>query len=312
MTLIAAPSEATIVLPLTKAYAKANKSDLAIPACRGSGLGNAIVYTRLVEEWARSRGRPAIIITAPLQPKVGRVLEEDSFAIWRNNPFIATILNAEEIDPEGYAAVDEERRSLIQLNHVIENICFAYGLRPRRLQASLFLSHGEMQWAMKETSHLSRPLVCLHPGGNTQSLPGTPWHGTMWHALVERMSKEASFFQVGRTEFGDQDLGLDNPGCTIREAMALIWASDAFVGFDSGPMTIATAFEKPTITLFDMSRKCEAEACYGSTHVPSVMLRWAYPQNRNIALMENDNGAAALAAVVDALREKLFSLTYRV
>ncbi len=299
------------VLPLAKAYAASHGFDLAIPACRGSGLGNAIVYTRLVEEWARSRGRPASIVTAPLSPATGVVPGEDPFAIWRHNPYVASIRDASEVDPLGFSAVDEERRSLVQLNHIIENVCFAYGLKPRFLRASLFLSRNEMQWALEVTRHLPRPLVCLHPGGNTQSRPGTPWHSSMWYELLRRLRKEVGFFQIGRTEFGDQDLGLDNPGRTIRQTMALIWSADAVVCFDSSSMNMATAFEVPTVALFDMSRKYEAELRYGTSFVPSIMLRWAYPQNRNVALMENDDGTAALSLVIDALRSRLPASKYR-
>lgn len=271
-----------------------------------------MIYTRLVEEWARAKGRPARIITAPIKPKIGMVREEDPFSIWRHNPFVDSITNADDLDPEGFERVDLERRSLVQINHIIENICFAHGLRPRSLRASLFLSYEEMKWGLEATKHMQRPLICLHPGGNTQSRPGEPWHSSRWLELIDRMKTEAGFLQIGRTEFGDQDLGLKNPGRTLRQAMALIWAADAFVGFDSSPMTMATAFEKPVVALFDMTRKYEAENNYGLTQVPSVMLRWAYPQNRNIALMDNDGGETSLACVMDALRSSLSQLTYRI
>jgi len=300
------------VLPLTKAYAKQHNADLAIPNCQDSGVGNALVFTRLVEDWARVAGRPVNIITAPLCPSVGCVKGEDPFALWLHNPYVGSILNAEKVDLEGFGVVDMERRSLIQVNHVIENICFAYGLRPRHLRPSLFLSKAEMRWALDQTGHLPRPLICLHPGGTSSSGEGAPWHHTRWQALMTALKNEASFFQVGRSEFGDQDLGLLNPGRTLREAMALIWAADVFIGFDSSPMSIATAFEKPVIALFDMTQKFQAELRYGETHVPSVILRWAYPQNRNIALMDNDDGDAAMAYIIDGVRSYLDQLTYRI
>nr|WP_320051238.1 glycosyltransferase family 9 protein [uncultured Desulfuromonas sp.] len=300
------------VLPISKSFAARYGADLAIPNCQGSGVGNALVYTRLVEEWARHLGRPVKIITAPLAPSVGCVVNEDPFAIWRNNPFVWKILDGEEIDPAGFRLVDQERKTLIQVNHIIENICFAYGLKPRRLQPSIFLTQNEIQWALNETRELKRPLVCLHPGGTSGSKPGAPWHHTYWHHLIEKFNRIAGFFQIGRPEFGDQDLELAHPGKTLRELMALISISDVFIGFDSSPMNIATGLEKPVIALFDMKQKYDCESRYDELNIPSVMLRWAYPQNHNFGLMPNDNGDAALAFVCHALKTELASLTYNI
>lgn len=296
------PNAPAGVLPKAKEFARRYGADLAIPNCQGSGVGNALMFTRLVEEWCRSRGCPATIITEPLSPKTGCVEEEDPFVLWRHNPYIKQIINAQDVDPTGFREVDIERRTLIQVNHLIENICFAYGLRPRSLRPSLFLSIEEMRWALEATSHLRRPLICLHPGGTTASKPGSPWYNAHWHILIDQLKEMAGIFQIGRPEFGDQDVGLGNPGHTLRDTMALIWAADLFIGFDSAPMSIATAFEKPVIALFDMQEKFTAEVAYRETFVPSVMLRWAYPQNRNIALMDDDDGHAALAFILNAVR----------
>jgi hypothetical protein len=299
------------VLPRSKAFAKKFDVDLAIPNCKGSGLGNALVYTRLVEDWARHRGRPVSIVTAPLAPSVGVIDNDDTFAIWRCNPFIERIIDGNQVDEEGFNAVDLERRTLVQVNHIIENISFAYGLRPRRLKPSLFLERAEMNWALQALSSLPRPLVCLHPGGNSRSLDGSIWAGSAWHEVMDLVGQRARFYQVGRPEFGDVNLGLYNPARTLRETMALIWAADAFVGFDSAPMHIATAFDCPTIAVFDMAQKYIRESQYTDTHVPSVMLRWSYPHNRNIAIMPNDQTHATRDIIIDAILAELTKLTYR-
>jgi len=41
--------------------------------------------------------------------------------------------------------------------------------------------------------------------------------------------------------------------------LALIWASDIYIGFDTGPSHIATALEKPSIVLWDALRKVPLE-----------------------------------------------------
>ncbi len=284
---------------------------MAIPNCAGSGLGNVLVYTRLIDDYAQSLGRPITIITAPISPKVGVVAGESPYPFFENNPFIETILNAEEIDIEGFSGVNDEELSLVQLSHVIENICFAYGLRPRELRPSLHLSADEKRWAINELRHLPRPLVCLHPGGTSSSPMGCPWNVSNWLELVDRMRGQVSFFQIGRPESVDQDLGLDNPGTTLRQAMALIWASDFYIGFDSCPMHMATALRTPLISVFHMENKYHFEKQYGEIYIPAVMLRWAYPFNTNLAIMPDDpNGEKLLLRIIDTVKRAMQKLSY--
>lgn len=298
------------ILPLTKAIEKKYNVDLAIPNCPGSGIGNILSYTRLVEEFALKRGKTLKIFTGPLSPSIGKVEGENCFAVWENNPFISEIVNGEDLNSQDLMIVNKERHSLNQLTHVIENICWAYGISPRELRPSLFLSKEEMKWALDQLASLPRPLVCLHPGGNTKSLPGSPWHKTNWEYLIKRFKNKIGFFQVGSIELGDYDLGLLNPGKHLRQMFALIWAADIFIGFDSSPMHIATAFRKPVIAIFDMRRKYEAEGTYSALHIPSVMLRWSYPFNRNIGIMENDNDNNSLDRVCHDLNQIILPLTY--
>lgn len=300
------------VLEKSKAIAKKYSADLAVSNCAGSGVGNALVYTRLIEEYSLSLGRPISIFTGPLKPSIGTVNKEDSFAIWRNNPFVEKIIDGSKVGPEDLSIVVEEEDSLVQLNHIIENICWAYNLRPRELRSSIFLSPEEKKNALISLRHLKRPLVCLHPGGNTKSSKGAPWHQRNWRKLIDGFQDKYGFFQIGRTEFGDYDLELDNPALFLRETMALIWASDFYIGFDSSPMHMATAFRKPVISLFDMRQKYDAESSYSELHVPSVLLRWAYPHNRNIAIMENDKDDQSFEMVFDELFRFQHQLRYQV
>ncbi|WP_459873919.1 glycosyltransferase family 9 protein, partial [Endothiovibrio diazotrophicus] len=299
------------VFPKTKAFARKHGVDLAIPNCAGSGIGNALMYTRLVEDWSRMNGRPATIATAPLNPSIGHIAGEDGFAIWRNNPFISKVLNGSDLDPKEFTIIDEERRSLVHSGHIINNIGFAYGVKPRTLRPSIYLSHEEMKWAMNALSNCRRPLICLHPGGNSKSDDGSFWAIEIWKSIIKEFSSHAGLFQIGRKELGDRDVGLANPATSLRETMALIWASDIFVGFDSAPMHIATAFEKPVISLFDMEKKVQLENKYGTHHAPSVILRWAYPQNINIAIMYNDKEVAH-SSLCNKLHEIIYSLTYSI
>ena len=301
------------LLPLTKQYARTHGADLAVPNCAGSGVGNVLVYTRLIEEVARSKGRPIVIITGPLSPKVGVVVGESLYPFFDNNPFIERIINAYELDPLGFGRVNEEESKLVQLNHIIENFCFAYGLRPRHLRPSLFLTTQEQAWALHALRDLPRPLICLHPGGTTSSLPGCPWYRTNWLCTIEALKGQAGFFQIGRKNSVDQDLGLPNPGTTLREAMALIWAADIFMGYDSSPMHMATAFQKPVVAIIHMQRKYDWETSLGETFTPSVILRWLYPFNYNFGIMpEDSDGDVLLFRVIDTLHLQLEKLAYKV
>ncbi|WP_320170471.1 glycosyltransferase family 9 protein [Maridesulfovibrio sp.] len=301
------------LLPLSKSYARKHNADLAIPNCAGSGLGNVLVYTRLIDDYAMSLGRPISIITAPISPKVGVVPNESPYPFFENNPFIGKIINADEVDQEGFIGVNSEELSLVQLSHVIENICFAYGIRPRVLRPSLYLTKTEKAWALRALQHLPRPLVCLHPGGTTSSPGNCPWNVQNWLKLTEILQDRASFFQIGRKNSVDQDLGLENPGRTLREAIALIWASDFYIGFDSCPMHIATALNKDLISIFHMENKYTYEAKYKKVFVPSVMLRWAYPFNTNLAIMPDDyDGEKLLLRIVDKVSSSIKKLKYEI
>lgn len=300
-------------LPYTKSFAKTHGVDLAIPNWPNSGIGNILIYTRLIEDLSFHYGRPLSIITAPLSPEVGVVDGESPYPFFENNPFIERIINANDVDPEGFSRVNAEEWNLVQCSHLMENLCFAYGIKPRALRPAVYLTCEEKQWALESLKSLPRPLICLHPGGTTSSREGSPWHKDNWLRLVSALRDEAGFFQIGKKGSVDQDLGLFHPGKTIREAMALIWASDIFIGFDSSPMHMATALQKPVITLIDMKNKFDKESKIRDTFASSVVLRWTYPDNTNFAIMPEDNdGDVLLARVVDAVRQKVKTFTYQI
>ena len=301
------------LMPISKEIAERYGCDLAVPNCRRAGFGNILIYTSLVEGMALSLGRRISIVAGGIDPIGGVVENEDPFAFWRCNPYIERIVDIAELpdaDIEQYLSINKERKFLIQINHVIENLCFAFGVKPRTLRPSLFLSSKEMAHAIDTLSELHRPVVCVHPGGKTSSLRPSPWYLEKWISLTEEISGEAGVFQVGRQEFGDRDLGLRHFRTTYRELMALIWASDIFLGFNSGPAHIAAAFEKPSIVLFDMERLHSSEARKSQYHSPSIILRWAYPKNYNFCIMPNDDHDALSMRVRDAIKTEIRKLNY--
>jgi hypothetical protein len=280
--------------------AKETGCDLSAP--NWYGIGNILVYSRLIEEFSLSVGRPIKLLTAPLRPSVGVVENEEPYPIWKHNPFIAEIINAEEIDADFdvMRLINNEMDNFCHFNHMIENICANYGLKPRKLRPSIYLSPEEMAWGLNTISHLPRPVICIHPGGTSSVFKDSPWFSDNWEKIIKEFEGKASFVEISKRDLDHKNLSAFNTVTTLRQAMALIWASDIFIGFDSGPSHIATAFEKPSFILWNVLRKNAIEEPIKAGFGPATMLRWAYPQNRNAMLLgETQN------EVYDQLKEFL-------
>ena len=297
----------------SKHFALKHGCDLAIPNARA--IGNIICFSRLIEEYSLHLGRPIRILTAPLQPASGKVNGDSDYPIWEINPHISDIVNADEIDPIIMEKVNIEKDNYCQFNHIIENMCATYGLKPRKLKPSLFLSPVEMSWALKTVSQLKRPVICIHPSGTTSSTSDSPWYLDNWKKLIDFFSDSTSFIQIGiSTDF--KNLPSRNIETTLRQTMSIIWASDLFIGFDSCQAHIATAFDKPALVLWDVVRKSQIEELKQEGFSGGLILRWAYPQNRNLLILGEKNHEIfnlCIEYVTDTVRsfycqDKFFSL----
>jgi Glycosyltransferase family 9 (heptosyltransferase) len=266
-------------------YAMEHGCDLAVPG--EIGIGSLVCYTRLVEEFALREGRSIRLLTVPLDCSEDerRSEGEGDYPLWDGNPFVETIVNADLIDPEISGNLSAEMDNFCQARHEIENLCAPYGLRPRALRGSLFLSREEMQWGLGELSDLKRPVVCLCPYGRSSSLPGSPWHLKRWMELIEALDGVAGLYQIGNDSFEQKPLPIFTPKTTIRKIVALLWASDLYIGFDTGPSHIATALAKPAVVLWDAVRKAPLEEAKQAGFSIAHMSRWAYPQNRNLVIL---------------------------
>lgn len=283
-------------------YAREYDCDLSV--LNGEGIGNIVIYTRLIEELSFSKGRALKLLTAPIQPQVGIIDNEDKYPIWKNNPFISEIINADEIDKKIMQDVNREQDNFCQFNHFIENLCSVFGLRPRKLKPSLFLTTEEMKWAIAALSGLPRPIVCLHPSGKSSVFEESSWYIDNWLNLIKNLDGIVSFIQIGKFDYDNKKLPIFFKDTSIRQMMALIWASDIFVGFDSCPAHIATAFDKPSLVLWNILRKNPLEEPFQTGFGPASLLRWAYPQNKNIMLLgEKDN--EILSMIIEFVHEQL-------
>lgn len=273
----------TVPLKETRRLASVYGCDIGIP--NDAGIGNILMYTRVVEDLARLRGRPLRILTGRLTPAIGVVDGEDPFPLWRNNPFVAGIVDADSIDPEIMVKINGERENLCQFTHMIENIAYHYGLRPRVLRPSLYLSLQEQSWALDRLRDVRRPVICLHPHGTSSPRPGHTWYEANWRKLLHRLNRFATVLEIFKVGTEAKRLDTLRIPTNLRQMMSLVWASDLFIGFDSSVAHIATAFELPALVLWEPVLKVEIEESKQVGFATAALSRWSYPQNRNLMLL---------------------------
>lgn len=266
-------------------YALKHDCDLCLPSW--AALGSMVVYTRLVEALSLKLGRPLKILTAPHFYTTDSIaVNESRYPILDENPYIKEIVDADKIDLKIMREVSGEIDNFPQLGHITENICAPWGLRPRKLHGDLYLTKEEKQNALEMLSHLPRPLVALCPYGNSSPLPDSDWYEKKWLMIIERLKDKVCFFQIGHDKFTHKALPIFTPqNTTVRQMMALIWASDVYIGFDTGPSHIAAAFEKPTMVIWDAVRKSKLEEDKESGFSLATLGRWTYPHTKNLTLL---------------------------
>lgn len=232
---------------VARKFASLAGADLTVP--NGPGIGDIICFTRLVEDYARRLGRAITLLTAPIAPYYGAHPRDGPYPIWENNPFVGNIIDAELIDDAIMRGVVVEKDNHFQFSHVIYNIGMNYGVAPAIVRPSLFLSAAEMRKALSTLEGIRRPVICLHTSGKSSTPTGLPWHHQRWIELIERLKSRFGLIQLGRRDYKFTELPVFFTDTNVREVLALIWASDIFIGFDSGLAHAATGFCRPSIVL---------------------------------------------------------------
>jgi hypothetical protein len=287
----------------SKEVAKKHGCDLAIP--NGPGLGNLVLYSRLIHDMGWHFRRPLRLLSSPMKQFCGSKARGSSYPLWENNPFISEILNPNDVDREIEPNLLADKDDLCQFSHITENLCSAYEIPNRVNYGALYLTQNEMEWALRIVNQLPRPVICIHPAGKSSSLSGSPWYIDNWKKLLQLFSKQCSFLRVGVLATDQKDeLDILWPQTSVRQLMSLVWASDIFIGFDSGPGHVATAFGKPAIILWDILRKRELEVAKEAGFETAMLTRWGYPQNDNI-LIYGDRRNESFFAVENRLRRCL-------
>lgn len=263
--------------------------DIAVPNV--TGIGDVLMYTTLVEEVALRFGRPLNLLTGPIRPidGVGTVEGEERYPIWRGNPFVEKIVDLDEVAPDVLQQVNASHERHCHFGHIIANICAEYGIVPRTLRPNLFLTESECREALWRLSKLPRPVLVIHPYGTSSPEPGHPWHSEEWHRLLDGLPG-LSVVELGMHGREDKGLPTVRFRTTLRQMMALVWASDLFIGFDSSIAHVATAFSKPAMVLWDPVRKSQIDDPIQLGLGPAAFARWSYPQNKNLMLLGETNG----------------------
>lgn len=279
----------------TKRLAAQYGCDIAVPNL--GGIGNILMYTRVVDDLARSLGRPLVMLTARLNPASGPV-DGGPFPLWRNNPFVERIVDADAIDPKIMMAINRENDNLCQFGHLIENIAYQYGVRPRCLRPSIYLDREEQAWALAQLRGARRPVICIHPHGTSSPAREHPWHEEQWKHLIGRLSQGATILELFKPGVDAKELPTLKIKSNLRQMMALVWGSDLFIGFDSSMAHVATAFQLPALVLWEPIRKLEIEERWQTGFAAAALSRWSYPQNRNLQLL-GDRDSTMVDLIVD-------------
>ena len=168
--------------------------------------------------------------------------------------------------------------------HYIEKICRFYSIENPSLKGDIYLNEEEKEFA-KELEMIKA--CCLHPAIYN-------WPYENWEKLCIFLDENGFYpLQIGPSYSGKDFLRMQEQGLTrsksvpvknikycdiryreitVREMCSVIFNSDFFIGYNSGPMHIATAFEKKAICI---SRKDQFK-------------EFCYPQNKNFIISTFD------------------------
>jgi len=270
------------------------------------GIGSLICLTPAVKLTARRLGRPLRLLTAPYDIWNNRPVDGTPYPMWEQNPYIGEIVDGRVLDPDLMWEVSRESHNFPQTGHFIDNYLAASGLyRPSNmpLRGDIYLSAEERGVALERLAHLPRPLVCLCPYGRSSSASDSPWYLERWQELIAALDGRVGLFAVGGGD-SPKPLGVEQPATTLRELFALLWAADAYVGFDTGPAHAATALGLPSLVLWDAVAKSPLEEGKQPGYAAATLNRWGYPQNRNLTIL-GERGSEVMDEILSFLAAQL-------
>ncbi len=153
----------------------------------------------------------------------------------------------------------EPRRHIVDLNR---DLLDSLGVPAKTLHPALYLTAEERGAAQARLAALgaAAPRVAVHPGG---FYPSQRWSPERFAELITSLTERLGAACIVVTGPDEQALAarvcaatpdaLRSGAVSVREMMALIAASDLFIGNNSGPLHVAAALGVPTLSVMGPS-----------------------------------------------------------
>lgn len=188
------------------------------------------------------------------------------YEIFKYNPYVTEFIkHDEEPNPSEYCIWPWPTNTI----NICHEWCHMYGFEVGpNIIPELFIRPDK-----KPTSlHGNKPLLALHcPHYRSWGIPHTDII-----KLVEGLSEIFDIYQVGND---DTDFGVSKFGDNIQDLIEIISISDVFLGAESGPQHISTAFKIPSIIIAPNFHKIGTSATEN----------WSYPHiNMHIITAPDD------------------------
>lgn len=207
-------------------------------------LGDDIALTALIREYKKRNPKEMVRVLRPGNPEV-----------YKNNPH----LNIGRLE-------NGERCSLVPWKNDAANIPASIAkqmnLEMDSTQPEIFLTDEEKSRAMKELDGVPRPIVTIDP---RSSMMARTWPQGRFQKVVDLLRGDGwSVVEVGKNGSKEPYYGGDLPPLkrtwmefvdqqNLRQVFATIWASDLFIGNDSGLSHAAAAVDTPSVVVFSVS-----------------------------------------------------------
>jgi ADP-heptose:LPS heptosyltransferase len=219
------------------------------------GIGDVILATPALREWKRQNPSGRLIVE--YQSRAQR-------EVLRGNPYIGALRRPgllrrwlRDLVPDLVLRMESDvvRLSRLQafpatLGHASVLLAEMMGnaLGDRRPQ--IYLTERESAEGRSRLARLARPVV-IHCASRADA--NVHWPADNWARLVTECP-QYEFVQIGASHEPVVAGAVDFRGLALRESFAVLKASCAFVGIDSGPAQAAVALGVPAIVLFGPSQ----------------------------------------------------------
>lgn len=297
----------------------ANKENLKLCVQRKlGGIGDVLMTTPVVK--ALKLRYPDAEITYATDP---HYYQGDLFDILQGNPYIDHLVNYRGINPQEYQLFVDitgicppvETRSNPPINR-IDLFARHVGIRLDDHLPDYIVTEEEKiwakQWIQQKFGSAPHPIVLVHTASVDHK---RTWPIEKYVKLLAQLAHERPEVRFIVLDHNKKRATWDLKNCIgiqnfgIRQTAALIWASDLFVGPDSGPLHIAGALEKEIVSIFGSTHPDARINYYDGAVAVTCGLPcepcWYGPCSRNLQCMRDLTVAKVKTAVLDKLDSRV-------